>query len=261
MSRLPDNLPFGTVPCFESHMDILGGNGSVDLSGWLSIPCGDHYRVPTSPAWKDFSMSHDNSVTHWLDGARAGDDADIQRLWDRYFQRLVQLASSRMPRHARRMVDEEDIAISAFRSFCDRVGKGQFPDLADRDQLWRVLFAITVRKVVGSVRYQTREKRGGGRVLGESGMGVGNDPLDQAGISRFLSREPTPAAAAQFADELEGLFSRLDDVMLRVIAFQKLQGMTPDEIAGSLEISKRTVDRKLRLIRALWEEEPSCAPR
>jgi hypothetical protein len=86
-------------------------------------------------------MSHDNSVTHWLDGVKAGDDADIQRIWDRYFQRLVQLASSRLPRHARRMVDEEDIAISAFRSFCDRVGRGQFPDLAHRDHLWRVLFA------------------------------------------------------------------------------------------------------------------------
>src|SRR5947209_12412234 len=206
-------------------------------------------------------MSHDNSVTHWLDGVKAGDGADIQRVWDRYFQRLVQLASSRLPRHARRMVDEEDIAISAFRSFCDRVGRGQFPDLAHRDHLWRVLFAITVRKVVSSVRYQTREKRGGGRVLGESAMVAGTDPSDWAGISRFLSREPTPADAAQFADELEGLFSRLDDVMLRVIAFQKLQGMSSDEIAGSLEISKRTVDRKLRLIRAVWEEEPACTPR
>ena len=49
--------------------------------------------------------------------------------------------------------------------------------------------------------------------------------------------------------------------MLRVIAFQKLQGMSADEIAGSLEISKRTVDRKLRLIRAVWEEEPACTPR
>jgi ECF sigma factor len=37
--------------------------------------------------------------------------------------------------------------------------------------------------------------------------------------------------------------------------------MTTDEIAGSLEISKRTVDRKLCLIRAVWEEEPTCTPR
>jgi DNA-directed RNA polymerase specialized sigma24 family protein len=205
-------------------------------------------------------MSYDDSVTHWLQGAKAGDNADIQRLWDRYFQRLVRLASSRLPRRARRMVDEEDVAISAFRSFCDRAGKGQFPDLADREHLWRVLFAITVRKVVGSVRYQNRAKRGGGHILGESAMGAVDDASEQAGIARFLSREPTPDDAAQFADEVAGLFAKLDDVMLRVIAFQKLQGLTSDEIAGSLEVSKRTVDRKLRSIRALWEEEPGCTP-
>ena len=35
--------------------------------------------------------------------------------------------------------------------------------------------------------------------------------------------------------------ARLDDVMLRVIAFQKLQGMDSEEIAASLEVS--TADR------------------
>ena len=205
-------------------------------------------------------MSQGDSVTLWLAGIKAGEDSDIQRLWDRYFQQLVRLASSRLPRHARRVVDGEDIAISAFRSFCDRAGKGQFPDLADRDQLWRVLFAITVRKAVSTVRSQTRKKRGGGRVLGESAMGGGSDPADRESLSRFLSREPTPDDAAEFADELEGLFARLDDVMLRVIAFQKLQGLDSEEIAASLEVSRRTVDRKLGLIRAIWEEESGCIP-
>jgi DNA-directed RNA polymerase specialized sigma24 family protein len=204
-------------------------------------------------------MSRDDSVTLWLEGIKAGDQEDIQRLWDRYFQRLVQLASSRLPRHARRVLDGEDIALSAFRSFCDRVVKGQFPDLANRDSLWRVLFAITVRKVASTIRHQTREKRGGGHVLGESAVGGGEDPSDTQGLSRFLSREPTPDDAAEFADELEGLFSRLDDVLLRVIAFQKLQGLTPEEIAGSLDVSRRTVDRKLRLIRAMWEEGSGCS--
>jgi DNA-directed RNA polymerase specialized sigma24 family protein len=205
-------------------------------------------------------MGQDESVTLWLAGIKAGEDADIQRLWDRYFQQLVRLASARLPRHARRVLDGEDVAISAFRSFCARAAKGQFPDLANRDQLWRVLFAITVRKAVGTVRHQTREKRGGGHVMGESAMGWGGDASDRDGLSRFLSREPSPDDAAAFADELEGLFTRLDDVMLRVIAFQKLQGLNTEEIAASLEVSRRTVDRKLGLIRAIWEEGSGCIP-
>ena len=54
------------------------------------------------------------------------------------------------------------------------------------------------------------------------------------------------------------LFARLNDKTLRVIAFQKLQGLTSEEIARSLEISTRTVDRKLQLIRAMWAEEAGC---
>ena len=58
-------------------------------------------------------MSPSDSVTYWIDGLKAGNDDPIQRLWDRYFQRLVRLASTRLPSHARRAVDEEDIALDA----------------------------------------------------------------------------------------------------------------------------------------------------
>src|SRR5690349_16024923 len=76
------------------------------------------------------SVSNDGSVTRWLDGLKAGDDTDIHRLWDRYFRQLVAVAGKRLPGHARREYDEEDVALSAFHSFCDRVGRGQFPDLS-----------------------------------------------------------------------------------------------------------------------------------
>ena len=42
-------------------------------------------------------MSDGDSVTIWIDGIKAGDNADIQRLWDRYFERLVRLAGARLP--------------------------------------------------------------------------------------------------------------------------------------------------------------------
>jgi DNA-directed RNA polymerase specialized sigma24 family protein len=203
-------------------------------------------------------MSSGDSVTHWLGGIKAGQNDEIQRLWDRYFQRLVRLAGTRLPGHARRAMDEEDVALSAFQSFCDRARKGQFPGLANRDDLWRVLFAITVRKAVSAVRHQTRQKRGGGRVLGESAIG-GDDPSRESGVAAFLGREPSPDDAIEFADRLDMLFEKLKDETLRVIAFQKLQGLTTEEIATSLGISTRTVDRKLQLIRTVWVEESQCA--
>ncbi len=91
-------------------------------------------------------MSNGESVTRWLHGVKAGDSADIARLWDRYFQRLVRLAGAKLPGHCRRAFDEEDVALSAFQSFCDRAGRGQFPQLSGRDDLWRLLATLTVRK-------------------------------------------------------------------------------------------------------------------
>ena len=198
-------------------------------------------------------MPDDDSVSRWLDGLRQGDAADVQRLWDRYIQSLVRVAGARLRGHACRDYDEEDVALSAFHSLCERVGRGQFPQLTDRDDLWRLLVTITARKVISALRHQTRQKRGGGRVVGESAV-MGADGLDE-GMAQFLGREPTPEDAAQFAEEYERLLSRLNDETLRVIALRKLDGHDTESIAAELGISRRSVDRKLNLIRKIWEEE------
>ncbi len=116
-----------------------------------------------------------------------------------------------------------------------------------------MLSTITTRKAVDTVRHQTRQKRGGGRVLGESA--VGGDDTDGPGLARFLSREPTPEDAARFADEYERLLGRLEDSTLKTIALRRLEGYSSEEIAAGLGSSTRTVDRKLGLIRAIWREE------
>ena len=110
-------------------------------------------------------------------------------LWGRYFQRLVRLAGARLPAHCRRSFDEEDVALSAFQSFCERAGRGQFPQLDDRDDLWRLLATITVRKALDTMRHQTRQKRGGGCVLGESALLAGRRPRRRGG-----RRGPQPGA-------------------------------------------------------------------
>src|SRR5262249_22795994 len=65
------------------------------------------------------------SVTRWIDELKAGEDAAVQPLWERYFARLVRLARAKL-RVARRGAseDEEDAALSAFNSFCAGVARG-----------------------------------------------------------------------------------------------------------------------------------------
>ena len=76
------------------------------------------------------------SVTAWLDLLKTGDQEAAQQLWQRYFQSLVRLARSRLQARARAAADEEDVALSAFDTFCEGMAQGRFPDLADRDDLW-----------------------------------------------------------------------------------------------------------------------------
>jgi DNA-directed RNA polymerase specialized sigma24 family protein len=107
------------------------------------------------------------------------------------------------------------------------------------------------------LRYQTQKRRGGGGVRGESALINQHGSLAEAGggWDQFLSREPTPEEVARFGDEWDRLFARLEDPVLALIARRKLDGYTSEDIAAELDVSLRTVDRKVRLIRTLWEAD------
>src|SRR6187401_2419643 len=137
-------------------------------------------------------MSADDPVTVWLGQLQAGDPAAARPLWDRYFHRLVGLARRRLRDAPRRVADEEDVALSAFDSFCRHAEQGRFPQLADRDDLWRLLMVITARKAAHLKRDETRQKRGGGKTVSES--------EEEGVLDQLLSREPDPAFAAEVAE-------------------------------------------------------------
>jgi DNA-directed RNA polymerase specialized sigma24 family protein len=196
-------------------------------------------------------MSSDGSVTRWLGQLRTGDPAAAQQLWERYFRRLVGLARKKLQGAPRRAADEEDVALSAFDSFCRNAELGRFPQLADRDSLWRLLMVMTARKAAHLVRDQGRQKRGGAAAVHEPPGG----PDDEALLGEVLSREPTPAFAAQVAEEHERLLRGLGDPELASVALWRMEGYTVEEIAGRLGCVPRSVKRKLQLIRSIWEKE------
>ena len=72
-------------------------------------------------------MSSDASVTGWIGQLKAGNQEAAQQLWNHYFQKLVRLARARLGGFRRRAVDEEDMALTAFDSFCRGAANGRFP--------------------------------------------------------------------------------------------------------------------------------------
>jgi RNA polymerase sigma factor (sigma-70 family) len=190
-------------------------------------------------------MSADKgSVSGWVSQLQDDGDAATQRLWERYFRRMVGLARARL-RGAGMPGEEEDIALSAFASFCQAARQRRFPQLANREDLWRLLVLLTARKVRHRRRLEQTQKRGG--------MARSSD--FELEVDEIVGREPTPEFAVQVAEELESRLARLKKEDLVAIALRKLDGYTNDEIAAQLGCARSTVERRLRLIRLQWSEE------
>jgi DNA-directed RNA polymerase specialized sigma24 family protein len=200
-------------------------------------------------------MSSRGSVTTWVEQLRAGNRAAAQRLWERYFSRLVGLARRKLQGLRRGAADEEDVALSAFDSFYRGAEQGRFPQLGGRHNLWELLVVITVRKAIDLRQRETRQKRGGGKVAGESALdGLLGSAEGGAGIEQVVGAEPTPELAAQVADEVQRLLGMLPKEEVRSVALLKLEGYTIAEIAGRLGCAEVTVERRLSLIRSVWKE-------
>ena len=197
----------------------------------------------------------EGSVTRWISALKQGDQAAASGLWESYFRRLVGLARARLRDVPRLIADEEDVALSAFDSFCRRAQAGHFRSLHDRDDLWQILALITVRKAIDLRNYEGRQSRGMGRV--RSLTDLTREVLETIG-----GDEPTPELAAQLAEEFQRLMEQLGDSTLRSVAIFKLEGYTNDEIAARLGCVTSTVERKLARIRGMWADEmrTDCRP-
>jgi DNA-directed RNA polymerase specialized sigma24 family protein len=201
------------------------------------------------------STKPQGSVTNWIGELKVGDAEAAQHLWERYFDALVRLARAKLRAMPRGESDEEDIALSAFHSFCEGAAHGRFPRLDDRYGLWHLLVTITVRKALDQSERQRRKKRGGDRVHVEL-VELGGDPEARGdGLEQVVGHEPTPAFAAMIADECRRLLESLGDETLRRIALLRMEGYSDPEIAANLGCGLRTVGRKLELIRKAWLRE------
>jgi DNA-directed RNA polymerase specialized sigma24 family protein len=185
-------------------------------------------------------------ISVWLDQLKRGDSAAAQPLWENYFTRLVALARDRLRGTPRAAADEEDVALSAFDSFCRGAECGRFPRLNDRGDLWQLLVMLTVRKAINRARYERRQKRRPARQATQ----FPDDPLDQA-----PGCEPTPEFAAEVAEEFRRLLELLPEGEFRSVAMWKMEGFSNAEIAGKLRRSEGTVERKLAFIRKCWQGE------
>jgi RNA polymerase sigma factor (sigma-70 family) len=224
---------------------------ACNLEGCASGVAGQHAHERV--VWAD-----EASVTQWLGRLAEGDPSAAEKIWHRYYERLVRFARQKLASADRRVSDEEDLAQSVFDSFFRAAAEGRYPKLNDRDALWRLLLVITSRKAISLTRRQLAQKRGGGDLRGESALLQPGADDQEAGIDQVLGQEPTPEFAALAREQCERLLDSLGDQQLRRIALLRLEGYTVDEIAAQLDRAPGTIHRKLTLIREKWQEQTAA---
>ena len=201
------------------------------------------------------SVDPEGSVTQWIADLQVGEAGKAELdLWDRYFRRLVALARMKLGDAPRVAEDEEDVAVSALRSFYSGVAAGRFPNLEDRHNLWALLAKITACKAINQRNRQLAKKRGGGRVLSE-GQIANPSSMNERQLAEFVEDGLTPDFIAAINEQCDELMELLSDDKLRLVAHRKLEGYTNEEIARELGVVQRTIERKLGLIRNTWMPE------
>lgn len=194
------------------------------------------------------------SVSQWIAGLKAGDAIAAQELWDRYYPEVCRLARQMLGSTPRSVSDEEDAGASVLKDIVMGAAAGRFAKLTNRDELWWLLVTITKQKAVNQQRYENRQKRGAGRVRNESDLSrPGEETLFR--LQELMDSTPTPEFLTCMNEEHARLMALLRDDVLRQVAGLRLQGYSNEEISQELQISPRSVIRKVNLIRDRWASE------
>lgn len=196
-----------------------------------------------------------SSVSEWIASLNAGEMEAVEKLWNRYKDRLIGHARRCLPQISSRAADEEDIAQSVFVSLCRGATAGRFNELQNRDELWWLLVTLTKQKTTDLVRRETAQKRGGGRVQCEAAIGGLGNSEALFSLDNIIGSAPTPEILVIMDEQYRFLLGLLTDTRLRRIAAFRIEGYNVREIAAELSVTTRSVERKLKLIRSAWAEE------
>lgn len=74
-------------------------------------------------------------------------------------------------------------------------------------------------------------------------------------MPELSDHEPGPEFVAALNDSLNRALHRLVKATTREVAILRMEGYQNHEIADRLQISLSSIERKLRVIREVWQEE------
>ena len=155
---------------------------------------------------------------------------------NRFGDRLIRLAKSRLPDRLQRRIDPEDIVQSVFRSFFARHEAGQF-EFSEAPDVWRLLAAITYAKIQKTIRFHARQQRD-----------IGRESYSDDCVRPTYDVSPNASAVIMMMELLDQILEELPETHREIVRL-RMESFTISEIAERMKISTRTVLRALKLVR------------
>jgi RNA polymerase sigma-70 factor (ECF subfamily) len=184
----------------------------------------------------------DTSSIELVAAYHRGDESAADRLFERYRNRLIALATRQMSLPLRRRLDPEDVVQSAYMTFVVGSRAGSF-QLQQRGDFWNLLVRITVNKVRSKVDYHRAAIRT-----------ISRD-ADLAEAAELISREPSPEAVAVLTEEVEKLLHGRSKPAHRRMTELFLAGYSLREIAAETGYSQERVRQVIRRVAREYAEE------
>ena len=158
-------------------------------------------------------------------------------LYVRYAERLIALVKAQSSGDLARRVEPEDIVQSVFRTFFRRVSLGQY-DVPDGEEMWKLLLVIALNKVRATGSFHRAAKRDVRRTSG-------GESFDRA-IESEAGQDDLALRCLRMT--IEDLLRDLPEAHRRMIEL-RIEGHEVNEIAATVQRSKRSVERELQNFR------------
>lgn len=228
----------GTSNGFTVHCDTIQQQGKILMDSDSTTRNAATNDTPASAPTEmpGIDVDSENSA-NLLAQCQSPDEAGPNAIYARYACRLLAFAQSRLSDQLAARIDPDDVVQSAWRSFFVGAREGNFHWQRSGD-LWRLLIQITSHKLLRQVAHHQADKRA---ITEEQQL----DPS-----LAFISREPSPDAAAAVIDELEWVMGQLTPLGQRALEL-RLQGERLEKIATLLRCTERTVRRQIDLARKI----------
>jgi DNA-directed RNA polymerase specialized sigma24 family protein len=176
---------------------------------------------------------------------------DVDALWEDFYPRLRAVVAGRVRSMQRCVASESEIALSAFNSFVQGIKEGKFTSMVDRDEMWRLVRTIAIRKANDTRKWLRAQKRGGAlAIIGQADFSDAES--GPRGIDAATSHTEDPSATVEASDFFNNLLERLPDDRHRDVVLLKLQGASVVTIAECMNTTTRTVQRLLKKVEEAW---------